>query len=328
MKIIFTICSNNYLAQAKVLYNSVLQNCTNAKFVLVLVDTKHPNIEYGQLFPQADIYLIHEIAIPNFEFISKNYDIIELNTAVKPTVFKFLVNSYTQAEQLYYFDPDIKIYNDLTALSEKLAQTSYVLTPHILSPLAVDNLYPNENTFLNFGVFNLGFIGINPQKQIAHELLDWWEERTTKIGYNDPINGMFVDQLWFNIAVFLFKDYIVIEDKGCNFAPWNFHERLDLTHRDDKYIFDDKSMLTFLHFSNIDFGNPVNKTNYYDRFKQQADNPILTSLYEGYFDELKLNGYQEFKKIKCHYKGLNKKKIYLKLSIPIWILDMYKKIVK
>ncbi len=44
--ILFTICSNNYWAQAMVLIKSAAKYNTSYKFYIGLVDDKHPSIDY------------------------------------------------------------------------------------------------------------------------------------------------------------------------------------------------------------------------------------------------------------------------------------------
>jgi hypothetical protein len=46
-EIIFTLCSNNYLAQAKTLGDSVKKFNPDVLFVIGLVDKLHPEIDYS-----------------------------------------------------------------------------------------------------------------------------------------------------------------------------------------------------------------------------------------------------------------------------------------
>ena len=89
MNTIFTICSNNYLAQAKTLGDSVLKYHPNHNFTIVLCDKLSQEIDYSA-FTNFNIIEAHNIGIDNFEYMTKNYNIVELNTAIKPFVFDFL----------------------------------------------------------------------------------------------------------------------------------------------------------------------------------------------------------------------------------------------
>lgn len=152
---IFTICSNNYLAQAIVLGNSVKENNPNDNFSIFLCDKKSSKINYEEL-PHEVIEL--EIVEPNIVELAKKYNIIELNTAVKPTVFKYLFKN--GVEKAIYLDPDIFVFQPLDILNDELENYSILLTPHIFKPIPLDGKTPSESTFLNYGIYNLGFLAL------------------------------------------------------------------------------------------------------------------------------------------------------------------------
>ncbi len=56
------------------------------------------------------------------------YDILELNTNVKPSFLRYLLNS--GIEELVYLDPDIFVYKELTPIFDALSHSAIVLTPH------------------------------------------------------------------------------------------------------------------------------------------------------------------------------------------------------
>jgi lipopolysaccharide biosynthesis glycosyltransferase len=112
MNLAFTICSNNYLAQAKTLGDSLLKHNPGHKFIIVLVDRKTPQIDYS-FFEPYEIVLIEDVGIQDFESIWKKYNIVELNTAVKPTLFKYFFKKYAELDNAFYFDPDIMIFRSL-----------------------------------------------------------------------------------------------------------------------------------------------------------------------------------------------------------------------
>lgn len=300
MNTVFTVCSNNYLAQAKVLGESVLEHNHNTKFVIFLCDAISKNVNYEE-YNKFEFIKVSDIEVPNFEFIVKNYDIIEFNTAIKPSCIKHLVKNNINAENIIYLDPDTCLFDSLDDLYKQLMNHSFILTPHILNPLPVDDLYPSESTFLNYGIYNLGFIGLNMKHPESIRLVDWWEDKTTKIGFNNPCEGLFVDQLWMAQAPIFFKDSKIIFSKGYNAAPWNLHERTDLKLKNDKYVIDDRDTLVFYHFSNIDFNNINNIAVGYNRFKSVNLSSEYTKLYENYKVKLIQNNYVQLKSEPCYF---------------------------
>ena len=296
MTVVFTICSNNYLAQAKTLMDSVHQHNPEYSLVICLADKKREGLDYT-FFEPAKILTVEEVLLNDLESLIEGYDIVEFNTAIKPSLFKHLINRGDSVENIYYLDPDIKLYTSLEHLNKKLVENSILLTPHINTPIELDNKSPTEQTFQNHGIFNLGFLGLKADSMEVKRLLNWWEERCLKLCIKNVKEGLFVDQLWMNFVPVYFKEVYIIREYGYNMAPWNLHERKILESSDSNYILNDSSELVFYHFSSYDFNNPgqLNKP-FYNRFdlKERKD---LCELYRGYYEDLINNRIEEFSSI-------------------------------
>ncbi len=318
MNIAFTICSNNYLAQAKVLVDSILKNSENFKLYIGLCDEKSQEIDYS-IYP-CEIIQIKDLGLANFDELWKKYDIIELNTSVKASFFKYLLNKNSNVDFIYYFDPDIEIFNDLEILNSEFDEESHVLlTPHILSHLPLDNKTPGENIFLNYGLFNLGFLGLRNKSIISMEILDWWEERTLSMGFNNVSNGLFVDQLWVNLLPIYHDKIKILKKMGYNAAPWNLHERINFNLSvDGNYIMPDNSMLVFYHFSNYKYSQPDILSTYYNRYSFD-DSKLLKCFYNDYLQKVLKNNIVNLSKIECVY--ITKRKEFFKNTKSIKIKE-------
>lgn len=297
MKIIFTICSNNYLAQAKTLGDNVLKYNPDYKFVICLCDKKSPKVDYS-VYQQFEIIEAHDIGIKNFKKMASQYNIIELNTSIKPFVFDYLFNTHDDAELIIYFDPDTCVFDKLTSIENELKDNSILLTPHIYTPIEFDGYNPTENTFTQHGIYNLGFLALK-RSEDAEELLNWWMRRLEVNCYIRTNQGIFVDQLPMNFASIFFNKVKISENWGLNMAPWNLHERM-LTLKNDKFFVNDKFPLIFYHFSNYNPNNPKVVATYYNRISFE-DNKILKQAYDKYKNEILTNNYNELSKIKCFY---------------------------
>jgi hypothetical protein len=303
MKLAITICSNNYLAHAKTLGDSLLAKNPEYKFVIGLVDRKVPGIDYDSLHGM-EIIEIKDIGIRDFEGVWKKYNIIELNTAVKPSLIKYLFEKYLDVEFLLYFDPDIFIYDSLKSIEERFETSDILLTPHIVSPIGLDEpgvrLVPTESTFLNHGLYNLGFIGIKKKGAQTREFLDWWEERTLIQGFIDVENGIFVDQLWVNLVPIYFENVKTLKEMGYNAAPWNLHERGHIKNKNDYVLMPDGTQLVFFHFSSYKYTQPDKIGKQYNRF-EFSDFPEIRMLYKAYHDLLIKNGIEKLSSQPCYY---------------------------
>jgi hypothetical protein len=309
-KIAFTLCSNNYLAQAKTLGDSLLRHNPDYVFVIGLVDETSGSINY-KLYQHFEIILVNCIPNVDLEPLWRKYNIIELNTCIKASFIKYLRVLYPEAQCIFYFDPDIKVFASLFQLEAEFETYDILLTPHILSPLPLDTCLPAENTFLNYGIYNLGFIGIKASSIIVSDMLDWWEERILEFGYDRTAEGYFVDQIWANLIPIFFANVKILKSFGCNMAPWNLHERSVLIKTTSGYELADKSQLLFYHFSGYDVFVPNRISRYFQRFPL-SQLPLLEQIYKEYYQELMANNIVEISKIPCIY--LVKQKKYIQLS--------------
>lgn len=299
-KIIFTICSNNYLAQAKALGNSILKYNPEYKFVICLCDKKSSKVDYSE-YEQFEIIEAHDLGIEKFDQMVSQYNIIELNTSMKPFAFDYLFNNYSDAEYVMYFDPDTYVFDKLTSIEDELANSSILLTPHIYTPIEFDGKYPTENIFTNYGIYNLGFLALKRSEDVQ-ELLSWWMRRLAINCYINTYEGIFVDQLPMNYAPIFFDNVKISDNWGLNMAPWNLHER-DLVLKNGQYFVNDKYQLIFYHFSNCDPNNPELLSTYYTRVGFEGHN-ILKQAYDDYKKELLDNNYNALTEIACFYSEI------------------------
>jgi hypothetical protein len=294
MAILFTICSNNYLAQATVLGHSIQKHFKNVQLFTVLVDEYAEGVDYSDL-PFTTI-LIKDIE-PGIDLLSEKYMIVELNACVKPAVFKYFFENYNE-KQVFFFDPDIVVYDSMPTLDLLFESFDILLTPHTLTPAPVDGKKPSDNTFLNYGLYNLGFIGI--QKSVdSMQFINWWKERTYLNGFAKVQDGVFADQLYINLVPIFFKKVCVIDDMGWNMAPWNLHERY-LAKRNGAYIVNDHEPLKFFHFGSFKLNSNELPVHYYNRFLLNARED-LRALYTEYNQNLSAAGYSFFQSVDCIY---------------------------
>jgi len=298
-KIAFTICSNNYLAQAKTFADSFIIHNPEYTVLIGLVDKYSTDIDYT-LFEQYEIVTIESLSIRDFEKLWKRHTIIELNTSIKASFFKYIFEKYKSVQYAFYFDPDMMIFHSIKELEQKFISNDILLTPHILKPITIDSLWPNENLFLIYGIYNLGFIGVKNNSENTFSFLNWWEEHLMQQCYDKTKDGFFVDQLVINFVPLFFKKVEVLNELGYNAAPWNLQERRQLKSCDENYIMEDGSYLTFYHFSSYQYLKPNVISKYFNR-NTFENAPDYKSLYDIYLKLLIKNNIETYSKIECHY---------------------------
>jgi hypothetical protein len=298
MNVVLTICSANYLAHAKVLGDSLARSNPDYQFVIGLVDRVPAEINLAGWLPY-EVIPVTDLGIPEFPAMAEKYDIVELNTAVKPFYLEFLYQRNSAVKTVMYLDPDILVLGSFKALSEKLHGNNIVLTPHCCT---YDNSARNFNyeiVMLLYGIYNLGFIA-TARSETTFAFLKWWQKRLVDHCYYRAGSGMFVDQLWVALAPLYFDGVYVEKDPGYNMCYWNHFERR-LSHHENGYRVNGKHDLVFYHFSSYNPHNPGAITKASQPTATFAERPDLQPLYDDYAKRLFAAGFALVQPLKCSF---------------------------
>jgi hypothetical protein len=284
---VFTIVSRNYFAYARTLGESLRQSNSSTDFNVLIVDRKDPAFETQH--PDWSITWVEDLGIPDFEQVAFKYDILELNTNVKPTFAKYLLKRY---EKVIYLDPDIFVYHSLQPIFDLLDRHAVVLTPHITEPIYDDKL-PGEPEFLTSGIYNLGFGAFNSSGE-SLKLLTWWEQRCLHLAYNEQSQGFFVDQKWMDFVPSLCATAFILRDPQYNTAYWNLHERV-VVWSDECATIEGKP-LVFFHFSGLPPEGDDRISKYQTRYIL-GERDDVAPLFRGYRERLEKNGHSGYQKL-------------------------------
>ncbi|MFN4145735.1 MAG: glycosyl transferase [Runella sp.] len=296
MTLAFTLCSVNYLAQARTLGDSLRRTNPHIRYVIGLVDKLDAIALPLDKYPDYELLELHRIGINGLDQMCEHYNITELNTAVKPYFFSYFFKHFPQIQNVIYFDPDIIVYQPLTSLEALLQENDIILTPHITTPID-DDCSPSELDHLNTGIFNLGFVALHKSPE-AVAFVKWWEEKLFDECKIDLCNGLFVDQHWVNFAPVFWKNVHIEKHPGWNAAYWNFHERTFTEHNDAHEV--NGQPLVFFHYSGYDPDKPQVVSKYQNRFTFDQ-RPDLLPLFEFYRSELLRNHHAYYRKFPCYY---------------------------
>jgi hypothetical protein len=295
-KFAFTICSINYLAQARVLSDSLSKTNPDYRFVIGLCDRiEGSGVDVDKL-KGLNLVEVHAIGIEGFEQMCDLYDITELNTAVKPFYIDYFFKTYSDIESVIYFDPDIEIFEPLLGIEAGLSSHNIVLTPHFYTPIFDNKSRTEQQMFVN-GIYNLGFIAVSRSSE-THKFLEWWMYKLRKECFMDIQNGMFVDQLYCNMVPLYFEGVKIDKYPGYNIAYWNLHERV-FSKLGEKYLVNNQP-LVFYHFSGINFSDPDNISRWQDRFDLN-NRPELRPIYDNYRNKIVEAENAYLKTIRCYY---------------------------
>jgi hypothetical protein len=247
--VFFTLASRNYLAYVLTLMRSLAAQHPDAKRYLCLVDERAGDPALDT--PLFEVIPIDQLGLPHFEAFVFRYDIMELNTAVKPYMFEWLRARHPDAG-LVYLDPDIFVVRPLSEIAAAFEQGKLaVLTPHLNTALPDDGKFPTELSLMRTGVYNCGFVAINARHPQSAALIAWWSRKLEFGGSVDLEGGLFTDQKWMDMAPGLFPDVEVLRHDGYNLAYWNLASRPVARDGDGTYRAGGVP-LVFPHFSGVD----------------------------------------------------------------------------
>lgn len=278
MKICFTLCSNNYLAQASLLASSFMDHNPEYEFFIGLVDDVQPGVNYP-VREKLHVLSCREVVPPEqLKQMAEVYKIVELNTSVKPFFMDYFFKKYEECK-LIYLDPDIYVYHSFTLIDALLDQYDFVITPHCLSPIPLDGKQPQERAFMKYGTYNLGFIALRKSSN-SLAYVNWLKERLAVLCYSEVNIGVYVDQSWVNFLPVFFDKVYVSHHPGMNAAFWNLHERR-FTQKNGRYYVNETEDLLFFHFSSFDIANWQLLSRHQTRFTAKT-RPDVSGLFEQY----------------------------------------------
>lgn len=246
----YTSISFSYLAKARVLAWSLKRFHPDWIFTICITDREPDGFAFNPgLEPFDRVVWSHELPVPNVQGWLFSHEVVEACTAVKGPLLQMLTGQ-PDAEKIFYLDPDIAVFSSLQPLVDMLDEVSILLTPHQLAPeTARMAIIDNERTSLRLGIYNLGFVAIRNDES-GQAFARWWNERLREYCYDDPQNGIFVDQKWCDLVPALFDEVRIVRDPGYNVASWNLSQR-KVSIGESGDILVNGNLLRFFHFTKL-----------------------------------------------------------------------------
>ena len=274
---VFTIVSRNYLHFALNLMASVAEHLPGTRRVIAICDALE-GIEIAD--PGIELVGIEALGIAELDRMVVQYTILELNTAIKPWVFAWLLAN-TPAEKVIYFDPDIQLYGSGQPLLDRLDGADVVLTPHLTAPLD-DDRHPSDLSILQSGTYNLGFLALRRSPDTA-ALLRWWQGKLVHDCVVDIPRGLFTDQKWIDLVPGFCERTHVERHPGWNVAYWNLKHR-EVEAAGDGWTVNGRPLF-FFHFSGHDpRSGSISK--HQDRYTLADCAPAVRDLFARYAQRL------------------------------------------
>lgn len=288
---VISIISPNYRQYARVLMDSVrTQHPAWDRFVLVVGGgaTSGTDAEPFTAVP------LDALTLPNRRQLCFRYTLLELNTAVKPSMFEHVFA--LGYDRVVYLDPDIYLYSPLVEIESAPPETFITLTPHLTASIGGDAL-PSDRAMLVAGAYNLGFLAVTRHPALD-SFLRWWREKLEYQCVHDTARGLFLDQKWLDLAPGMFPDVRILRHDGYNVAYWNLAQRI-VAGKTPKVTVNGQP-LRFFHFSGFDPAAPE-KVSKHDPRQRVAGTGDTAALFRDYGRALREAGYKSHRNAPYSY---------------------------
>lgn len=209
---ICTIFTDSHLPQALALWESLRSYSSDWGFVALRVGCGELSLGVPREFREccvdvSDLPAVH----PGPRFW---YDAFEYCNYVKAPLHDYMW-SKSSADEWWYVDADCWFTDHPDRLSTQWRHASILLCPHRHTP------YDSQDVmFLFYGTCNGGLLGVRRSNE-AQRFVEWFVQRLTWSGFNEPTLGLFVDQKWLDLVPNYFSCDMV-EDAGINVGYWNY----------------------------------------------------------------------------------------------------------
>ncbi|WP_428929785.1 hypothetical protein [Marinibacterium sp. SX1] len=248
----FTSFSYSYLNRARVLARSLRAQHPDWVIWAVMTDKEPEGFAFDLEHEDFDRLLTaQDMFGDQTDGWLFGHDIVEACTAVKGRASVHILDE-PDCDKLFYFDPDIGVFNPMTPVVDLLDDFSIVLTPHQVNPEPQSDMVAirdNEIASLDYGIFNLGFLAIANDDE-GRRFARWWEDRLQDWCHDRLDLGIFVDQKWCNLVPCFFDNVKVLRDPGYNVASWNLSQR-EMTFDAAGTALINGQPLRFYHFTKL-----------------------------------------------------------------------------
>lgn len=283
-----TIATSNYVPGAAVTCRSFLDHHPGARASIVLIDGVDDLT--ARIDPRVELLTTADLPVdpPELTDLAMLYEPFELAVALKPLALLAMLDRHPTP--VIYLDADIEVFAPLDDVAALAYSAGVALTPHRFEAVPRDGMLPDEETLLQAGTFNSGFVAASTA---GRPMLEWWWQLLRRDCAVDPGRQRYLDQRALDHAITL-HDIEVVRDPGCNVGYWNVDTRAVLDAGSTGWTAGGVP-LRFFHFSGFDPRRPWTLSRHTDGAPRVrlSDAPHLALLCARYADRLLASGWDE-----------------------------------
>jgi hypothetical protein len=278
-----TVATYSHLGYAITLAKSLGRAMPGTRLRIYIADRWEPTILPD--LAEAEFIAAEQCGLEGYADMAKRYTAFEFTTALKAPCLLHTLDQ-TGAGGAIYLDSDILVLGSLEPVFDTLAAgTDCILTPHITAPYKATGI-PDEDLYLQVGLFNLGFAAFS-NREPARSFLSWWAAKKRVACTINLPRGLFADQSYCNLAPLFIEKLQILRDAGYNLAYWNLDQRKITKDAAGRYFANDEP-IRFVHFSGASISTPDVISKFQHRFTK-ADVGLFAGLLDAYLAEVNSN---------------------------------------
>jgi hypothetical protein len=272
-----TYFNKHYLSRGLALHQSLKRHAEEFQlFVLCLDDETYTLLERIGLEEIIPVPLDNlEYDYPELLTVKKDRSTIEYYFTCSPVFPLYVFKHYAVVDLITYLDADLYFFSSVESIFDEIAGSSIAIIEHRFHRLKKKNL--------RYGKFNVGLVSFRRDDQ-GLSCLEWWKDQCISWCYDRLEGDRFADQKYLDQWPSLFKNVVVLMNKGVNLAPWNIGNYTLRMKKNDLIVDDDR--LVFFHFhglKRLDSG-------YWDTglgvYLVRCTRLIMNNIYTPYINEL------------------------------------------
>lgn len=267
-----TLFDRNYLVKGLALHASFVQHCSeDSKLYVLAMDIETVQVltklQRHRGLSNLEIIDLRDFSNPYIETAKSDRTWQEFCWTMASVLCDRLLNDNGMSN-ITYLDADTFLFSDPKKVHEELVGGSIGITPHRLIP-ARKELEVN-------GLYNVGWVTFK-HNNTGQDCCSKWARACLGWCYNRHEPGKFGDQKYLDRWPIDYRCCCkIIQNLGCNAAPWNISQYKVEKKEDGIYIENDKLVLYHFH----EFRKLENGTFYYTGWPLQSE--VIENIYLPY----------------------------------------------
>jgi hypothetical protein len=275
-----TLFDSHYLSRGLALYKSLESiGCNFHLYIFAFDDNVYIDLKSRNL-SNATIISLSDFETQELLLVKNERTRAEYCWTCTPSTISYCLTRFN-LDHCTYIDADMYFYNNPKIVFDEISTNSVAITDH--------NYFNKYDQSETSGKFCVQFVYFK-NDLFGREALEWWRKSCIHWCFSRLEDGKFGDQKYLDYFPKMFKNVLIINNKGAGVAPWNANRfELKINENDQIFVHDlytnDKHALIFFHFHNLKISIKDRRINVF-RSKFSLPKEYIDSIYTPYINNL------------------------------------------